>query len=377
MRRVRELDAVRGLAALCIVVYHFRASWLPFGWGAVDLFFVLSGFLITSIIQKHGGSDGFLAAFYVRRGLRIWPIYYLSVFILVLLGPWLIRPNNLAGLPYSLVYLQNLPHYWGGPSGDFTWYLKHTWTLAIEEQFYLIWPPLVILAGKRRLPALAGMAICVSLAARASGLHWWLLLSRCDGFAIGALLAWAFQDADRMRRHRRSVGRVLVSVGLTSLVYLVIEHLAGGLPDHGPPPRPALTILALNLLSGAVVGLVASHAGQPALKILRGPILGYIGKISYGLYLYHMILFRMKMDYVEAHGLVGSRVLDWAVLAASFLLAAISWHALERPILAWKDRFAYRGEPWRTPSRRVDAPHASPGEPHAAPAGQRLPSLSA
>jgi peptidoglycan/LPS O-acetylase OafA/YrhL len=373
MRRVRELDAVRGLAALCIVVYHFRASVLPFGWGAVDLFFVLSGFLITSIILKHGDSRGFLAAFYVRRGLRIWPIYYLSVLALVLLGPWLIRPNNLAGLPYTLAYLQNVPHYWGGPPEDFTWYLKHTWTLAIEEQFYLVWPPLVLLAGKRRLPALAAAVVVVALVARASGLYWWLLLSRCDGFAIGALLAWTLRDADGTRRNRLTIRRVLVPIGLVSLVYLAIEHVAGGLPDHGPPPRPASTILALNLLSGAIVGLVASHEGSPALRFLRGPVLAYLGTISYGLYLYHMILFRMKMDYVAAHGLAGSRLLDWLVLAASFLVAAVSWHVLERPILAWKDRFAYRKDVLRTPSHRIDAPHAAPGEPHALPAGQRVP----
>src|SRR5262245_4877090 len=77
--RVAELDSVRGLAALAVLVYHANSAWLPFGWAAVDLFFVLSGYLITSIIVRNGDSAGFLRNFYVRRGLRTWPIYYLLI----------------------------------------------------------------------------------------------------------------------------------------------------------------------------------------------------------------------------------------------------------------------------------------------------------
>jgi peptidoglycan/LPS O-acetylase OafA/YrhL len=364
MGRVRELDAVRGLAALAIVIYHFRAPILPFGWGAVDLFFVLSGYLITTIILVNGRSPGFLTTFYIRRGLRIWPIYYLSILAIILLGPVLVRPNNDAGLLYYLTYTQYFPHYWGGPVEDFSWYLKHTWTLAIEEQFYWIWPPLVILVGRRRLPWLALGVTAAAVLARSAGFHWWILVSRCDGFAIGALLAWGLLDAEWTCRHRRSIRRGLSAVGLASLVYLVTVQLGGGLPDHGPPPRPASTILALNLLFGAIVGLVASHAGHPALLFLRGPVLGYLGTISYGLYLYHMILLRIKMDYVAANHPAGSRALDGAVLVASFALAAVSWHLLERPILAWRDRFAYcvgSGQTGSTAVRvagRIDAPHA-------------------
>jgi peptidoglycan/LPS O-acetylase OafA/YrhL len=342
MRRICELDSLRGLAALAIVIYHFKTSWLPFGWGAVDLFFVLSGYLITTIILTNGRAEGFLTSFYVRRGLRIWPIYYLSLLALVVLGPLLPRPNNYAGFLNYLTYTQYTPHYWGGTVEDFTWYLKHTWTLAIEEQFYLLWPPLVLLVGRRGLPFLALSVAAASVAARGSGFHWWILAGRCDGFALGGLLAWLLLDGPWVARHLKSVRIGFSTIGLMALSVLTLIGLTEGLPDHGPPRSPAVTILALNLLFTATVGLVVAHAGCPRLAPLRGPILGYLGTISYGLYLYHMIILRIKLDYAQRHGLGRAAGLDLLALVASFALAVASWHLIERPLLRLKDRFAYR-----------------------------------
>ena len=84
--RISELDGIRGLAAVAIVIFHARPDWLPLGWAAVDLFFGLSGFLITSIVLEHGNSAGFLRRFYLRRGLRIWPIYYLTILGFIILA---------------------------------------------------------------------------------------------------------------------------------------------------------------------------------------------------------------------------------------------------------------------------------------------------
>src|SRR5262245_25669872 len=112
MQRVRELDALRGLAALAIVVYHFALSWFPIGWAFVDLFFVLSGYLITSIILEHRQSPRFLPRFYLRRGLRIWPIYYLCLLLLLVFGPSLPRPTDWGALPAHLTYTQNVERYW-------------------------------------------------------------------------------------------------------------------------------------------------------------------------------------------------------------------------------------------------------------------------
>jgi hypothetical protein len=123
--RLLELDGLRGLACLVILVYHFRPPLVPYGWAAVDLFFVLSGYLITSILIRNEGSPRLLRNFYVRRGLRIWPIYYVTILALAIAGPWLPRPTNCAGLGYYLTYTQNLPLYWSGRVPPFSPYAAH------------------------------------------------------------------------------------------------------------------------------------------------------------------------------------------------------------------------------------------------------------
>jgi len=90
--RVAELDSLRGAAALAVMIFHVKPGWLPFGWAAVDLFFVLSGYLITSIILRQGQTPGFLRNFYIRRGLRTWPIYHIAIAVIIILSPILLRP---------------------------------------------------------------------------------------------------------------------------------------------------------------------------------------------------------------------------------------------------------------------------------------------
>ena len=145
--RLDYLDRVRGLAVVLMIVDHLCIFWasstalvvpdllrLTVGRVAMPLFFVLSGFLITGIIVANRDAPGFLACFYARRGLRIWPIYYLTVAAVAAAGPALPRPIDWASLPNVLSYTQYVPRYWGGPDARFSWYLTHTWTLAIEER---------------------------------------------------------------------------------------------------------------------------------------------------------------------------------------------------------------------------------------------------
>ncbi len=296
MRRVPELDALRGLAALAIVVYHFALSWFPIGWAAVDLFFVLSGYLITSIILEHQESPRFLGRFYLRRGLRIWPIYYLSLLVLLVLGPYLPRPTDWGRLAAYLTYTQNVERCWSATAREFSWYFNHTWTLAIEEQFYLFWPALVRLAGRRRVAILALAMLSASVVARGCGVHWWTLLGRSDGLALGALLATGLRDRARLEwwlaGHRRGLGFLAV----VAAGYLGVVAARGGLPGHGMPLWPATTVLAINGLFVGAVGLVVLNTGRPALGWLRRRRLVYLGRISYGLYLYHMIVLRIKLD---------------------------------------------------------------------------------
>ena len=119
MARVGELDSLRGFAAIAVMIFHAREAWLPFGWAAVDLFFVLSGYLITSIILRQGGRPGFLSSFYVRRGLRTWPIYYLLIAFLIVLSPVLPRAFEWPQLPFA----RNLHP---GPESAVGWLAKPT-----------------------------------------------------------------------------------------------------------------------------------------------------------------------------------------------------------------------------------------------------------
>ena len=164
MKRIGELDAIRGMAALAIMVNHlpFSNRLTHLGAYGVDLFFVLSGYLITAIILKNAGSPGFMTAFYARRSLRIWPIYYLALLVVLAINPQFRPPFSLRGLPFYATYTQGIQLYWFGKLPPFSPLFDHTWTLALEEQYYLIWPALVLIFGGR---SVAPMAIVLSLLA--------------------------------------------------------------------------------------------------------------------------------------------------------------------------------------------------------------------
>src|SRR4051812_12063346 len=175
MHRTPEFDAIRGIAALAIVLHHL---WWPANTPmstALNLFFVLSGYLITGIILKNLDDKHFLPVFYARRALRIWPIYYLALFAVV--GFNFVSPvrHSMEGFFPYLAYLPNLPCYWFGPETQFIPSFHHTWTLAIEEQFYIVWPLLLMAAGRKGVGPLALGFIAAAIVARAVGFSHWLL----------------------------------------------------------------------------------------------------------------------------------------------------------------------------------------------------------
>jgi peptidoglycan/LPS O-acetylase OafA/YrhL len=340
--RIDELDGLRGIACLLILVYHIMPHRIPLGWAAVDLFFVLSGYLITSIILKYSDEEHFLFRFYMRRGLRIWPVYFVTVLMTAAAVPFLPRPYLPAGLPYVLTYSQNLPLYWSASSPNFSSYLDHIWSLALEEQFYVLWPLLVVLVGRRGVAPLAVALLSVSVSARMFGFSWLLLLARGDGMVLGALLAAlpAF-GGDHQRTTRRSQVTFGV-VAMTSAAYLAILFAAGGILPLDTPRWPALTILAVNLLGFGIVGIALCRQGSPGLWPLRRPRLIRIGKLSYGLYMYHYVILCLSDDAAKGLGLGGRPLWREALtVVVIFGLAAVSWRYLECPILALKDLFPY------------------------------------
>jgi peptidoglycan/LPS O-acetylase OafA/YrhL len=283
MQRVRELDAMRGLAAIAIVVYHLWVLPISLLGAAVDLFFVLSGYLITSIILSHPPSERFLLAFYVRRGLRIWPIYYLSLFVVVAINPWTPRPGSLGGLPYFLTFTQNLPYYWSDVAPSFITAFRHTWSLAVEEQFYIVWPALLWVVGRKGLGPAALSLVALATVTRSLDWYPWILATHRDGLALGALLAgWIRSPSDVPR-----CSRFLIRLGTISVVYWVAGAALSKTLDLGMYPQLFRTIqstrvLSLNVFFYGLVGLTVLHAGHPRLSWLRDRRLVYFGQISYG-----------------------------------------------------------------------------------------------
>lgn len=352
-RRVAELDGLRGLAALAIVLFHVRPTWLPGGWLAVDLFFVLSGFLITSILIEHGDRPGFLRAFYIRRGLRIWPIYVFTILTLAALSSWLPSRCRWSGFWTTLTYTQFVPLDWGGKAKLFSIYLPHTWTLAIEEQFYLIWPLLALAVGRRRIAWVALLLVLASSVLRAQGWAFMTLLGRLDGLAMGGVLAAVCHARPRWMDRALIAALVVGPLGMACLV------AAGGpIQPFLPLSWPGLWVTLFNLSAFGLVGLLASRSGARHLAPLRFSLLTYFGKISYGIYLYHVVILFWVMDLCRAkrfHEIPTTALLP--ALGLCLACSAISWRYIEQPLLRFKSRAEYqRSEPGssrvvREPSR--------------------------
>ncbi len=344
MRRVTELDSLRGLAALAIVLYHMRPEF-AFGWTRVDLFLVLSGYLMTSIFLKYHRSEGFLPTLYARRVLRIWPCYFLALLLTVALNPYLNKPFQLDGLPYFLTFTQNIPHYWGAEPPPFSEYFFHTWTLAIIEQFYVLWPALILLFGPRRIVPMATVLVVAAVFSRMWGMTPWVLLARCDGLALGGMLAALTADPERLARHlgRFRLGFSMAIVGAVALLTLSLSN-PNGMRYHATAESiwPSVTVLGSALLYFGLLGLVVCASGHPSLAILRHPRLVALGTISYGLYLYHPLTLVAVNRIGEELGIGPAWFVDVLELAACVSIAWMSWIFLERPINRLRSRFPFR-----------------------------------
>ena len=354
MKRLPELDALRAIAAVIVLLFHLDPLRYFPGWSGVDLFFVLSGFLISGIILENGGTTRFFQAFYVRRTLRIWPIYYLAVLGLLAVNPWLKTPSPLSSLPYVLTFTQNTSLYFKKLPPPIHPALDHTWTLAIEEQFYLVWPALVVWAGRKRFVPICLITISLALCCRGRdngifpSLNDRLLLARCDSFALGGLLAYFLGPGGWAQTHRVGAIRSLAGVVALGVLYFVwgcTSQGALGFIGLPTPSDPVLTVFAFGALYAGIIGLCSLLSGSRWLAPLRLFPLLYLGKISYGLYLYHYIVYWVidgcKPD---QHALTYAQ--PWTTqlfkLSTTVVVATASWFLVEQPILRWKDRFVYR-----------------------------------
>jgi peptidoglycan/LPS O-acetylase OafA/YrhL len=339
---IPELQGLRGLAVLGVVFYHchprlegtpiYRASlW---GWAGVNLFFVLSGFLITSILLESRGKPHYFRNFYARRALRIWPVYVLVLVVCYLNAPWFVGPPVLEAVRTApwwvyVLFLQNLFHLALPPA------IGPTWSLAIEEQYYFLWAPIVrLLARPWSLAVFLCGALVASPLLRMSHFAWITpthTLTHLDGIAMGSLIAMGLHTLPLNRRAWLALGLAGIVLGFPAAA-----TIAGG---------TAFLDTALTAgFGGAVLASIASTGARNPLNGLlrRGP-LAYFGRISYGMYMNHIMVFiyfgwfDRRMD---AYGIPGNLAIVAFRLAASTVVATALWYGFESRILKLKRRFS-------------------------------------
>jgi peptidoglycan/LPS O-acetylase OafA/YrhL len=352
-KHIPGLDAVRALAVTGVIAHHLALPASAIGWTGVNLFFVLSGFLITGILLADRDKPDFFRTFYSRRSLRIFPIYYLLIVALLISG--VVAGENVSHWPFFATYTQNwlwtaLPSFADDGLTHFPWGASHTWSLAIEEQFYLLWPLVVwALSAKNLLRAaiaiiVAGIA-CRYLGFAATG-KWWAgyapLFSQMDMLAWGALGA-LFVRNGRSDALGRAAGMGAVAFGaLIAWAYFALsrdvrtpEYLLTSPVGHAVFAVFGPFYLCLLLLS--------TQTG-PLTFLLELPPVRYVARISYGLYLYHwpMIVLFDPLDHGAPHERWPRTAM---VLGSTLVIAVLSYHLVERPILKAKDVWFPRKAP--------------------------------
>ena len=336
---IAEIDTLRAISVFSVMVHHFAKRYefgVNLGAFGVQVFFVISGFLITSILDRarqrcedrRSRMRHELGVFYARRSLRIFPAYYLMIAVAAAAGIEAV----LKYLPWYIFYATNfLVSRLGAfpfPGGVF-------WTLAVEEQFYLLWPLIFLCLPRKASFVLIGLAIAAASFYRIAmsdvpidSFHT-SLLANVDALAIGALLALL---PDRVRNGKITI----IMLAVLSLAALIVFPVAFTGPGDIFSTQWKLTSALIGALA---VTIIVSHRNAPALWFLRIRPVMFIGQISYGIYLYHQFV-NYGLEQVLPP-LRGSLVFAIKV-SVSIALAAISWKLFESPINRLKRHFSYR-----------------------------------
>lgn len=364
MKYIKELDSIRAIAVLLVIINHwipphYIINKIPNGAIGVDIFFVLSGFLITWILldNRVKGTKGqikrgvILKNFYMRRTLRIFPIYYLVIFSLLIIAEST-NTHIKSAFPYYLTYTSNFYFF---STGEWDGILSHTWSLAVEEQFYLLWPSLMLFVNRKYLVYVMIGFILIGATSqfvfRHNDMGNVLTFSCFDAFGMGGLLAWllVFQPGLMQRFYKKL--RIIAAVAL--LIFIA------GVFQTRWPAMPMLRTL-ISIITLFVITYIVYRGPGGKLKfrfIFSNRVLIFIGKISYGIYLYHNIIpyftstalrkyFGISMETMFPYKL-GYIVMLGINTVILLVVAWGSWMLIEKPILSLKKYFNYekRGQP--------------------------------
>jgi len=357
--RLEQLDALRAIAVLLVLYQHWMPSkFLPnvaLGGAGVTLFFVLSGYLITGILLSAGDKIGngsrtvVIKSFVTRRALRIFPIYYLFIG-----ASWLLSVGAFpASTKWHMLFLTNFEVYHGQafPAGG-----GHLWTLSIEEQFYLLWPWLVLYVPRGYLLKVLGGILAVAILVRfyahpvplvEENYAFVLPLPAFDGLVVGAILALISADKRKLERFLFFCKYVALPVWLVTCVLQERE------------PVFAFTVqVSLPFVFAMVIASAANGFGGLTGQILSSRPLISIGTISYGLYLYHACVPAI-LAYAGGNGWLPKAILETSplllfitYLSITLLMGYASWFIIERPINALKVFFPYVRKTTERPALR-------------------------
>ena len=328
--RILQLDGLRAVAILAVLVNH--TLHVPLTWAGVDIFFVLSGFLITGILlARKRSSAGYFSYFYRRRIFRILPSYFVTLLIFGLIYGW----TTFHPWPLLVFFGMNIQPFWVPHANPLP-----LWSLAVEEQFYLVWPVIILLVSETVLLRLAVAAVLVTPFLRAVCTHWttnsqyiyMLTPFRADLLCAGAVLAILWKNRkpgfEERCRARAWIG-VLAGFGGLAFVYRWPSFRVASNTSWSNGLDYSLSLI------GAVSLLAWVLADRSWLKrFLSSSPMRYIGEISYTMYLVHIIVLFLIMPYVASEWL---RLLF--VTMGTILWATISWFFMERPFI----RFAATG----------------------------------
>lgn len=379
--RMPVLDGIRGVAILMVMVFHF---WLfgtttgigttlwervysavaGMGWIGVDLFFVLSGFLITGILYDSRGSQHYYRVFYARRTVRIFPLYYASLALFFWIIPFVLTHlhhgeftdthssvwERLFAWTYLINWYEGATEFKGMPLP-----LAHFWSLAIEEQFYFVWPFLVLTLARRRLMTLCVGLIAFGLVSRmvAYGIHLPIVaytwtFCRADSLAVGAVLALAARDLNDWKTVEKCAPFLAISALSAVVAVRILNPLSVAGPGHDPTFLVGTFGMSfLGIFFGSCLAMSVSSREESFLRrFLSSPFLRFFGKYSYCLYVCHVpfIVFcaraGLQSDYLAR--LLHNRFLAVVVLngigfVSTTTIALMSWNLFEKQFLKLKD----------------------------------------
>ena len=356
-----NLDGLRAIGILLILTKHFFENFinLQICWVGIDLLFALSGLLITGILIETKEDSKYFQKFYVRRILRIFPLYYFVVIGFTIYVYFLSNsPESFNYFKNNIGYFYTYTQNWyfiknGNPSGA---YLNHTWSLAIDEQIYIFWPLFIWLCKtKKQLMYLCGGILIFSLCFRI-GYNIYLsqhtpvnpyaymyhTLCRIDSFGAGALLYCLL----RFKHSFLTSKRMLYIGGTSLLLFLVFIFLDNSTDYTGYFMRNfGITVAGIHSTFWLYLGVKKNN--KVVNFIFSSRVFIYLGKISYSLYVYHFLLlallvsriFQFLSEYLHIKSLLLSYII---CLLITFIISILSYEYFEKPIIKIKRRFSYR-----------------------------------